>query len=373
MKNAVNPFYYGNEVYAQDFCNRVVELDELHTDVTNGINVLLYAPRRFGKTSLLKKFKTQIEDDKTVVVFFDIFSVSSVDEFIQKYFHLMASSFESTSQKIIELFKDVLHIRPNISMDISNGSQIQYSLTFTKKQQDVTLEEVLNLPFLYAKKLNKKVVVIFDEFQEIQQLAIEKKLRSVIQKHGREVSYIFSGSKKSILFAMFEDKNRAFYKSVKHFHIGEIALHEWSVFAAKKFEKTGKIITDDFIKRIFDITEGFPYYTQQMFYFVWQMTNEKVTSQTVDQALELMYEREYDIYTFIWSDLTPNQKKTLKYIVYSGGENIYNADSLNEFSLTASTVKSTVDALIKKDICDRKSDRVYIVDPFMRYWIKRLG
>jgi len=85
MKTKANPFYFGNEVHKDDFCNRVDELSELKRDIDSGLNILLYAPRRFGKTSLLKKLQYDLKDDKEVVViYFDIFTVSSIDEFIQK-------------------------------------------------------------------------------------------------------------------------------------------------------------------------------------------------------------------------------------------------------------------------------------------------
>jgi len=133
---------------------------------------------------------------------------------------------------------------------------MDYGLSLIKKEQNTNLEDILNLPYLYAKKFNKKVVVIFDEFQEIEQLKIEKKLRSVIQSHSREVSYLFSGSKKSILSEMFNDKKRAFYKSVKHFNIDEISLDDWNLFIQNKFKNSDKNIDKTFIEQCFDITLG---------------------------------------------------------------------------------------------------------------------
>ncbi len=152
-----NPFYYGNEVYNDDFCNRTTELQELKDDINSGLNVLLYAPRRFGKTSLLKKLQGSLsKDSDMVIIYFDIFTVSSIDEFMQKYFNLLAKNFESTTDKIINLFKDIFKFRPNIIVNISSNAEVSYGLTLSKKEQPATLEEVLNLPFLYAKKFKKK-------------------------------------------------------------------------------------------------------------------------------------------------------------------------------------------------------------------------
>lgn len=366
-----NPFYFGNEVYSDDFCNRVDELSELRRDIASGLNVLLYAPRRFGKTSLLKKLQNDLQHDKnTKVIFFDWFSVATVEEFIEKYFHAIASTFESKSDKVVKLFNELLQIRPNITMKISQANDISYGLSFTKKELEATFEDIVNLPYQYAKKTLTKVVVIFDEFQEIEQFDIEKKLRTIIQTHSRDVSYIFSGSKKSILNSMFNDKNRAFYKSVKHNIIKEIKLDDWIVFANEKFAKTDKSITNKQIGRIFHITDGFPYYMQQLLYLVWDIAQKSVKDEDIIKALGLMYEREYDLYAYIYSSLTPNQKITLKYIVEFDGTNLYSNENLAQTTLSASTLKSTLESLMKKDICDRLGDKYYLVDPFMRYWLK---
>lgn len=368
-----NPFYFGNEVHNERFCNRAKELVELKNDVDNGLNILLYAPRRFGKTSLLKKLQEDLTNSTdTKVIFFDWMSIASIDEFLDKYFHAIASSLESNSDKVMKLFKDMLQIRPNITMKISNSSDISYGISFAKKELDSSFEDIINLPYQYAKKSGKKILVIFDEFQEIEQFNIEKKLRTLLQAQGSDVSYIFSGSKKSILSAMFSDKNRAFYKSVKRLIIREITLEDWTIFAKEKFEKTHKSISDEDIKAIFDITNGFPYYMQQLLYHVWQKCKTSVDEKIIQNSLSLMLEREYDLYAYIYSSLTPNQKNTLKYIVNFDGTNLYSNHNLSETNLSASTLKSTLESLTKKDICDKVADRYYLVDPFMKYWLNNI-
>lgn len=169
---------------------------------------------------------------------------------------------------------------------------------------------------------------------------------------------------------MFNDKSRAFYKSVKHNIIKEIKLDDWVIFTNKKFSKTDKSITDKQIERIFYITDGFPYYMQQLLYLVWEIAQKSVQDEDIIKALELMYEREYDLYAYIYSSLTPNQKITLKYIVEFDGTNLYSNENLAQTNLSASTLKSTLESLIKKDICDRLVDKYYLADPFMRYWLK---
>jgi len=48
-----NPFIFGKVVTGKYFTNRTEELRELKQDIKNHTNIILYGPRRYGKTSLI--------------------------------------------------------------------------------------------------------------------------------------------------------------------------------------------------------------------------------------------------------------------------------------------------------------------------------
>lgn len=368
-----NPFFFGNEVYEEDFCNRSAELEELRRDVAAGMNVLLYAPRRFGKTSLLRALQTTLAADADYrVIFFDIFRVSSPDEFVQKYFGAIAEAMETNKEKTLHLFGEILKLRPGINLSFDQNGEAVFGLSFTRKEYEKTFEEVVNLPAAYARKFGKKLVVIFDEFQEIADFNIETKLRSIIQSHSRDVSYIFCGSKKSLLLEMFNDEKRAFYKSTKHFLIGEIDFPAWQSFILEKFTSTGKKISPVLVRRIYDLTKGFPYYMQQLSYEIWAHSGDEVREETLEASLDLILQREEDLYSLIWSALTPVQKKVIKYLIHSDGENLYANENLTAAALTSSTLKSALEGLMKKDVIDRRENIWHINDPFLQLWLERL-
>ena len=58
-----NPFSFGGIVKEERFCNRVNELKELKQDILNNQNVLIYTPRRFGKTSLVLKAVEELKEE----------------------------------------------------------------------------------------------------------------------------------------------------------------------------------------------------------------------------------------------------------------------------------------------------------------------
>ncbi len=198
-----NPFYYGGTIKDKYFCNRIDELKDLKNDMYSGLNSLIYAPRRFGKTSLVLRAANELQtSDDIKYIFLDLMYVSTVEEFINKYFNLLAKSLEDPTDKIVNFFKSVLKIRPNINVNFDVNGTPSFSLTFDSNDTNQTLEDILNIPLAFTKN-NKKIVIIFDEFQEIVNLDIESKFRSIIQHHSNKISYIFMGSKKSLLHKMF--------------------------------------------------------------------------------------------------------------------------------------------------------------------------
>ncbi|WP_200762485.1 AAA family ATPase [Nitrosophilus alvini] len=364
-----NPFYYGGVVSDIFFCNRSDEIKELKQDIINGQNILIYAPRRFGKTSLILKTLKELESDSRdfKYIFVDLMSITSKEEFINIYFNAIANSFETSSDKIVRFFKQVLKIRPNIKIVFDEYGHTKFSLEFFKKDTMDVLEEVLNIPLKYSEK--QKLCIVFDEFQEIENIGIEAKLRSVIQHHTNKLSYVFLGSKKSILDQMFKNKNRPFYKSVKHFSIGEIKSEEWEDFIFSKFIETEKQIQKVYIKKILDITKGFPYYTQQFAYELWNLTEKNVDDEIFEKSKRMLLNREKEIFLTEWDNLTLNQKKAIKIVVETGGKNIYDEELLAKYEIKASSLQTAIKNLIQKDVIDKK-ETYYLQDPLFEYWIE---
>ncbi len=366
-----NPFYYGGVVSEEHFCNRSEEIKELKKDILNGLNILIYAPRRFGKTSLVLHTLRELKEKQSLrYIFVDLMGISSKEEFINEYFNTIAKSFEEPIDKVLKFFKSVAKLKPSIKVIVDEFGQTKFQLDFNPETSTETLEEVLDLPLFYAKR-NKKICVVFDEFQEVETLGVENKLRAKLQHHSNKISYIFMGSKKSILKKMFQDKNRAFYRSVKHFQIKEISEKDWIEFIQEKFEKTGKRIEKSFITQILSITRGFPYYTQQFAYELWENTEKEVYEETFRKTLKLIMEREEDLFATEWDNLTSNQKKVLKLVVEKNGLSLYDEKALAKYEIKVGSLRKTLQILLEKDIIDKTENRYYIQDPLFEYWLRQ--
>ena len=69
----VNPFKYGREVSGRQFYDRQEAFDNLYSKLAGGsANVVMYAPRRYGKTSLVKKVLARFSEEGISCIYFII-------------------------------------------------------------------------------------------------------------------------------------------------------------------------------------------------------------------------------------------------------------------------------------------------------------
>jgi len=75
-----NPFYLRVLPLDAPFCDREKDLNELASHARNGANVVLFSPRRYGKTSLVRRVQDRLKNDGTLTIYVDFLGVDSVED-----------------------------------------------------------------------------------------------------------------------------------------------------------------------------------------------------------------------------------------------------------------------------------------------------
>lgn len=269
--NKSNPFKFGYIVSGDFFYNREEELLRIKQTLSGGNNVTLYAPRRYGKSSLVKKALKELENEGYTTVYLDFMSVYSRETFIKNYTRAIAdkksTSLESMVKKIAGFISGIV---PSITFD--SAGIPTFSLSWVEgKDKEQTLIDVINLPEKLATG-NTKWIIAFDEFQEITKLNgenFEKLLRSGIQHH-QNVSYLFLGSKTHILKDMFNNKNRAFYNAASVMSINKIDENKSIEYLMSRFELNHMMMDVNIAKHLLQSAGNIPYYIQFIASEIWQ-------------------------------------------------------------------------------------------------------
>ena len=105
------PFVFGVATSGDNFTDREKETQRLLLNFAHGVNTVLISPRRWGKTSLVKKVAQLSQDNKRKVVYIDIFSCRTENEF----YRLFATSIlKQTSSKWEEWIENTTHQSQNL-------------------------------------------------------------------------------------------------------------------------------------------------------------------------------------------------------------------------------------------------------------------
>lgn len=373
----LNPFLYGDIVSGPYFTDREKEAAELLSDIRSGQNVFIYSPRKYGKSSLVSMVLERAQKQGFIAIKIDCFQISSKTRFAEIYARAVSSAISSRMEEIKKFVKDFLPtFLPKLALKI--GGLFELELSFGGKNKDLpeALLDLYDLPETLCKRRKKKAVVVFDEFQEIQNLnglQAEKEMRSKFQQH-ENVSYIFIGSKKHLLLQMFTDKKRPFYGFGKMLSLSKIPRNDLAKFIKKRFSKTSIEVDIDLPEKVLDITENHPYYTQMLCHELWDICRDrsKVKVKDIDQAINQIIRNQGDLYVTLWDRLSFHQKNLLAAIAIHGGENIFSSDFVSENDLGASSsVQKSVAALIDRDVLEKINGRFEFSDIFFKEWIKR--
>lgn len=359
-----NPFIYGEPVSKENFANREKELEELKTEILSGQNVIIYSPRRFGKSSLVYNALLELED-KVIPIWIDCYGVLTKKELAEKIASQVLQHWKTKN-----MFESIKKIFKSVTPKINLGEKIE--VEFSIGEEERAFEEALKLPQRLAEHSKKTVAVVFDEFQEIAELGehVLKKMRSEFQWH-RDVTYIFIGSKRSMMEKIFRSAQSPFYNFGKHMIIKKIPKEKFKAFISKKFESTGVKITPELIEEILDLTGCHPYYTQKFCHELWYVGKLKgeLTLEDVKETFERMIIESEASYIEIWDSLPISQKKVLLAIA-KGEKDIYSANFLVKYEFkTASQVQYSIKALREKELIHRVNGIYEVSDPFLTHWL----
>jgi hypothetical protein len=371
---AENPFYFGRMVGGNAFTDREKDLQRLIANFRNGISMVLISPRRWGKSSLVRKAAETVNGKDIKVVNIDAFSLRSEMDFYTIYAKEVLAATSSHWEERLKNLKDFLkQITPKINIGIDPNNEFSIGFDLDEVRQNAT--EILDFPNKIAKAKGFKVVVCIDEFQNIASfndpLAFQKLLRSVWQRHD-VASYCICGSKFHMMQELFERQSMPFYRFGDLIHLEKIPDKNWQIFIKEHFENTGKSIDENFISDIIRDTDRHSYYTQQLSHLIWEKTEDAVNEDIYKAALDDMISQNAILYQRDTEDMPATQLNLLKAVASGEKKNLSTAETLKKYGLgTSANVVKAKKYLLNAEIIDIRNKEVSFIDPVYELWFRR--
>ena len=349
-----NKFSYGTLAKGTFFTDRKNELVRMKQFLDSENHLVLISPRRYGKSSLVKKC---VEEVGRPYIWLDMQYVVSVASFTTQLLKAILAQYP-----LERLRYELRHFRimPTITLNPMTN-ECQFGFQPSEAADNTMLEDVMAL----LQKLStqeKKLIIIFDEFQEVLKIGkgLDKQLRSIIQLQSG-LNYIFMGSQEGMMLEIFERKKSPFYHFGGLMRLSKIPYDDFYQFVLERLPEVPD--KEGVTREILTFSSCHPYYTQQLAFEVSNqieintLQENVVTSaiQAILQAHDLNYER-------LWENFNNTDKGTL--LQLSNREN-----PLNNKAIASSTAFSSIKRLVKSGVVIRTNE-YRLEDPFFCEWLR---
>jgi hypothetical protein len=357
----VSPFPFQGPLAPEQVAGRDELLDTLIERVTARRVTALLGPRRFGKTSVLRRVASELDQVGVTVLTFDLYEVTSPADLAVRIDDGMAAG---RGPGLASLRKLVTSAEINLGM---------LKLSFARRSADrpdpIAVIHVL-LDALVDASQRDPTVAIFDEFPAIDRIeGAAGLLRTKLQAHVQQLGLVFAGSQTALMRAMFTDVTRPFYGQADLVEIGPLSPSAVADTIEAGFEATGRD-PGRLAGHVNDFAGGHPQRTMQLADAAWRNSTPggayddsvwadalaDVRGQT-DLAHESMYSRS-----------ASSDQKALRLI--ANGEPLFGA-AAGLVDLSPGAGQSSRDRLVDLGEISRAGSQWRLVDPLYADFIRR--
>lgn len=355
------------------FCNRVTERRLLKEYINHGRHTVLLAPRRYGKTSLINQVLLETKLPHAIIELTMATSIAEVEKlFMYHISTLLRNLLPKTAQAKQGFINLFYKLNPELVLTAAGQK-----LVFHPKEKDSieNIAEILKKLDDAAKMVNKKVVVVMDEFQQlaiIQDHNIEASIRHAMQ-YSKQVSYIFSGSNRNMLLSMFNKKNRPLYNACESISLGRISKEDYIKFINEAaLAKWKKPLSISVLDTIFRLSELHPIYVNRICGYFW-LKNEFPSQVACEQFWQDFVGSQSAVFTEELLSLGNNQKIVLSYLARNPTSKISSHEVCVKIGIPEASIRQAVKKLLSNDYLHKTSQgTIQILDPAFRDFILSL-
>jgi hypothetical protein len=366
----VNPFVYSHPLPPDEIIDRDGETLELLEKVIGGHFVRLYAPRKLGKTSLLRRALRDGEREEGLIpVLVDLYRVVSIADVTIRFERAYARHLKGPLRAKVEDFLQ----RTGLGLSLGAfgiGAKIQID---PKAQPLAALHALLDLPLKLEEGGGFRAFVALDEFQDVDKVpGLDGLLRSHIQHQGDVASYVFAGSEPGLMKQLFEDRDRPLYGSAVPMRLGRLADADVAAYTADRFEE-GERSVGEALNPLLAASDGHPQRAMMLAHHLWEQVarGEAATLEHWRAAHASALDELQPQFDAQWRGFSTAEQRTMRAVI-AGDGSPYRQRVLDRLGLDKSGAQKAIRRLNASADLEQEGRRQRVVDPLFAEWIALL-
>jgi hypothetical protein len=365
----LNPFIFNRPVDPDQLIDRDEEADRLLSLAEGGHASRLSAPRRYGKTSLLRRVGRDADLAGMSYVEVDFYGVLSMTDVVVR----LAEAYGGLRPPLRRIAIAVLETL-QLKLSVGAGPLRVEAQTVPPGQADSVVSRLLDLPLTMHERDGTRTLVAFDEFQALLAVGggIDGLFRSRIQRHGDAASYIFAGSHPGLMHELFGRQERPFFGQARVFRLEPLAAGDLVEYVGSRFERTKRDATP-VLGALVELSRGHPQRAMLLAHHLWEETpsGEEATPERWQVALDAVFAEQAEALEAAWDALSGSEQSVLAAITLSP-DPLFAERTLTRFNLSKGGAQHAREKLAQMGNLYEVGGRWELVDPLLGEWISRL-
>jgi uncharacterized protein len=365
----LNPFRFSGPLAPEEMIDRDSEADDLWTLAEGGHSFRLVGPRRYGKTTLLRRVLATAEEHGTAAVLIDLQDVLSIAEIVVRIERGYQRLKGPIRRRVESLFRSW-----NIGLSLGGGGFTATLQRNPNVDAESVLLRLLELPAELFERDGTTSLVVFDEIQDVLAVAgADGKLRSVIQHQTDAATYAFSGSAPGVMQQLFADPKRPLLDQAVPRSLAPLPLDAVASYVTRRFQQTEREVGRA-LEPLLEFTRGHPQRSMMLAHYLWQRTRrgEAADEGSWVVALDQAANDSAPLMRAIWRALTVNERRVARALAVATTP-LYSQETALAVGIKRTSIRKALESLGANADVISEADRPRLTDPMFELWLRHRG
>jgi AAA+ ATPase superfamily predicted ATPase len=339
----------------------------------NGINVVVTAPRRYGKSSLLDEAAIQMAPEGSIVRA-NVLRMRSVEAFasrlVSETYDLTGGTWRRGAQAVAEFVK---RLRPQLTVSFDDVGHPSFSVASSSAPRDA--EQLIDDVYRILAEMAESgpAVLMLDEFQAVADLSdwLPGLLKALSDEYPK-VSLVLAGSRQHLMETLVLSKGAPLYNMAERLALGPVEDTDMRGYLQQRARAGGKSMSTRVASDICNLVGPIPHDIQRLAYEAFDVSPRSITENRVDVAMAQVVAHEAAVYSERFAGLAIGHRRVLEALAKfevrqpSGAKFVSSVGYAN-----AASVSKAINALEADEMIFRREGILTVSDPFLRDWLRR--
>lgn len=369
-----NPYHFGSPALDPYFCDREAEVNDLGALMHAHIHVFLLGPRRYGKTSIVKRALRSFEADGGRAGYAELIRCTTELDVATEVLSAVVNGVLSGRHRAKGWLEDVLR-RLRIHPTVGVGPDGRVSLSFEPQLASRSWQQILDDAVLLLQEAahDGPVALALDEVQQMASIGA-KGMGGTLKQMADQLtsgSLLLSGSHQSTMDTLTKGRGAPLYGMGERLVIEPIPPEAMVPYLQRRARAGGKRLDRATAAELYVRGGAVPNYVQQLAFAAFELAATTIDLTTLDAALAGIVARQSSDFAERFEGLADSQRRVLLALAREPTGRVYTRTFMAQVNVAnANAVRKALDVLMRQELVDRRAGVYEVVSPFLTEWLR---